>query len=399
MRCRPWCCPQAFLACQAASGMLFSHLRKVSGAALLLPLLFSSALPGNAAERWKMQFYYNKDQSLLDIRDLQCPSVQRCMAAGVIVEKNDHEKGLVLVTSDGGKQWASVDLKDRPVSMFFLNESVGWIAAEHGVWETDESGRTWRKVEGLKKGIQRIYFVNRSHGYAIGFPNALYETTDGGKTWPLLAVPSGITLAKSEAVSYDCIDFLGNHGLIMGSVVGPDSDRVPAWMDPLQGARRRERKSIVVGLETFDGGKSWKSTSASAYGNFAAMKLANDGFALVLFQYKDSYSVPSDIVKVKFGLKPGGSVFSESDRAVTDFLMLPAGDTLVAAVVPPGNSNQVPIPGKLKILRSKNLKVWVEMDADYRAVAQRAVLAAADAHHIWVATDTGMILTLVETEN
>jgi hypothetical protein len=43
---------------------------------------------------------------------------------------------------------------------------------------------------------------------------------------------------------------------------------------------------------------------------------------------------------------------------------------------------------------SADLKVWREMDIDYRAVAQRAMLAAIDAKHIWVATDTGMILSL-----
>jgi len=170
-------------------------------------------------------------------------------------------------------------------------------------------------------------------------------------------------------------------------------------MDPRQGARRLERKSIVVGLETFDGGKTWKSNTAGAYGSLAEMKLLSDGAALVLFQYKDTYRVPSDLLKVKVGLKSPESVFSEHDRAVTDLLVLPGSDTFLASVAPPGNSNQVPIPGKLKILRSNNLKVWVEMDADYRAVAQRAVLAAADAHHIWVATDTGMILNLVDTEN
>jgi len=376
--------------------MHFSHLLwKLAWSALLLFSPFRS----DAAERWKMQFYYNKDQSILDIRDLQCPSVQRCIAAGVTVEKNDHEKGTVLVTSDGGKQWSFVEFKDRPLSMFFLNESVGWIAAEHGAWETQESGRTWKKVEGLKKGIQRIYFTSPSHGYAIGYPNALYETTDGGKTWPKLAATPDVTLAKSEAVSYDCIDFMGNHGLIMGRVIGPESDRLPAWIDPQQGKWRRERKSIVVGIETFDGGKSWKSNTATSYGSLAEMKLLSTGAALVLFQYKDTFDVPSNLLRVKVGLKSPESVFGEHDRAVTDFLLLPAGDTFVASVVPPGNSNQVPIPGKLKILRSKNLKVWVEMDADYRAVAQRAVLAAVDAHHVWVATDTGMILNLVEAGN
>jgi len=46
------------------------------------------------------------------------------------------------------------------------------------------------------------------------------------------------------------------------------------------------------------------------------------------------------------------------------------------------------------MLKSANLKVWEEMDVDYRAVAQRAMLAAPDSQHAWVATDTGMILTL-----
>jgi hypothetical protein len=72
---------------------------------------------------------------------------------------------------------------------------------------------------------------------------------------------------------------------------------------------------------------------------------------------------------------------------------------MLAAVEPPGKSNQVPIPGKLKILKSSNLKVWLEMDVDYRAVGQRAILAAPDDRHIWVATDTGMILNLVDTGN
>ena len=399
MICPTWCSPPAFLARPAASGMHLSLLPAAFGPVLLLTLLLSSPLHTLAAEKWKMQFYYNKDQSNLDIRDLKCPSAQRCIGAGVIVEKNDHERGSVLVTSDGGKQWSFIDFKDRPLSIFFLNESVGWIAAEHGVWETEESGRTWKKVEGLKKGILRIYFINRSHGYAIGFPNALYETTDGGKTWPKLPATSDVALAKSEAISYDCIDFVGNHGLILGRVIGPGSERLPLWMDPQQEARRRAPKSMIVGLETFDNGKTWKTATASAYGTLAEMKLVNNGLSLLLFQYKDNYSVPSDVVKVKFGMKSAESVFSEQDRAVTDFLMLPAGETFVAAVATPGNSNQVPIPGKLKILRSKNLKVWVEMDTDYRAVAQRAVLAAADARHIWVATDTGMILNLVETKD
>ena len=91
------------------------------------------------------------------------------------------------------------------------------------------------------------------------------------------------------------------------------------------------------------------------------------------------------------------TIFEERNRAVTDVALLADDSAILAAVEPSGNSNQVPIPGKLKMLRSGDLKTWQEMEVDYRVVAQRAVLAAADERHIWVATDTGMILKLEDT--
>jgi hypothetical protein len=55
---------------------------------------------------------------------------------------------------------------------------------------------------------------------------------------------------------------------------------------------------------------------------------------------------------------------------------------------------RTPVPGKLKILQSDDLTTWREMAVDFRAVARRAVLAGPDAGHLWVATDTGMVLRL-----
>ncbi len=112
-----------------------------------------------------------------------------------------------------------------------------------------------------------------------------------------------------------------------------------------------------------------------------------------MFEYHNFYALPSRVYKVKFRVSME-AIFGERDRAVTDVALLPDGDAILAAVEPPGASNQVPIPGKLKILRSSNLKLWEEMPVDYRAVAQRATLATPDNQHLWVATDTGMILAL-----
>ncbi len=53
-----------------------------------------------------------------------------------------------------------------------------------------------------------------------------------------------------------------------------------------------------------------------------------------------------------------------------------------------------PIPTKVRVYRSADLKNWREMPVDYRTVAHRATLAAADSSHIWLATNTGMILKL-----
>ena len=47
------------------------------------------------------------------------------------------------------------------------------------------------------------------------------------------------------------------------------------------------------------------------------------------------------------------------------------------------------------MLSSGDLVQWKEMDVDYRAVATALMLAGPDRDHLWVATDTGMILHLV----
>jgi photosystem II stability/assembly factor-like uncharacterized protein len=66
----------------------------------------------------------------------------------------------------------------------------------------------------------------------------------------------------------------------------------------------------------------------------------------------------------------------------------------VAAIEPPGKLNWGPVPGKLKVLRSMDLRAWADMPVDYRAVARNAILAVVDETHAWIATDTGMILQL-----
>jgi hypothetical protein len=381
MKARTWFCRRA---------------PNVSGAAKALAVLsvLSLGVPqlvAQGAQRWKIQYSYKKLDSLLELRDIRCPSAERCVAAGVVFEKNGHEQGVVVLTSDGGKQWSVVDVKEHPLSLFFLNDSLGWMVTDRGFWSTDESGRTWTKLE-TPKGAVRVHFLDASHGYAIGFPKLVYETTDGGKKWSKLAAADQPPTEAQDTV-YNCISFSGEHGVIVGNLMQRENDRRPIWLDPDVARYRREHETKVAILETFDGGKKWQASTLSIVGTLSQLTFAKDGSAIMLVQYMNYFSLPSSVYKTRLRQQGTRTIFEERDRAVTDVALLPDGSAILASIEPPGSSNQVPIPAKVKMYESADLKVWREMDIDYRAVAQRAMLAVVDAQHVWVATDTGMILS------
>ena len=360
--------------------------------AVLCVLSLGFPLPAQNAQRWKIAFSYRKLDSLLELKDIKCPSVQRCIAAGVVFEKGGHQQGVVVLTSDGGKQWSVVDVKEHPVSLFFLDDSVGWMVTDHGIWSTAESGRSWTKVETPKGGILRVHFRDPSHGYATGFPKLVYETTDGGKKWSKLAAAEQPPTEAQDTV-YDCIAFSGDHGVIVGNLIQRENGGRPIWLDPDVARYRREHETKVAILETFDGGKKWQASTLSIVGTLSQLTFAKDGSAIMLVQYMNYFSLPSSVYKTRLRQQGTRTIFEERDRAVTDVALLPDGSAILASIEPPGSSNQVPIPAKVKMYESADLKVWREMDIDYRAVAQRAMLAVVDAQHVWVATDTGMILS------
>ncbi len=243
------------------------------------------------------------------------------------------------------------------------------------------------------KGIVQVYFLDGSHGFAIGYPKAIYETTDGGQKWEKVA-EAQTPASKAEDTIYDCIAFSGQQGVIVGRVMTDKYQRYPVWLVPNAERVRQQKQSEVFLLQTFDGGKTWKSSTESIVGDITELRFMHDDRALALIEYHDVYQLPSSVLQLKLGAPGSRMIFGERDRAVSDVALLPGGGALIASVEPPGNTNQVPIPGKLKILRSKNLRLWEEMEVDYRADAQRATIAAPDAQHAWVATDTGMILGL-----
>jgi photosystem II stability/assembly factor-like uncharacterized protein len=137
--------------------------------------------PGN----WKLQYFYDQYRSSFVIADLKFPSDKHGMAVGAISDGKSF-KPTSAITSDGGAHWALSSLQDTPESVFFLNDSLGWMVTAKGIWRTEEFGKSWRKLASMK-GMARVYFLDADHGWAVGARKQIYETKDGGTKWT--AVP------------------------------------------------------------------------------------------------------------------------------------------------------------------------------------------------------------------
>ena len=69
------------------------------------------------------------------------------------------------------------------------------------------------------------------------------------------------------------------------------------------------------------------------------------------------------------------------------------GTVYLAGIAVSGELRTV-IPGRVQVLKSKDLSAWTEMEVDYRAVARQVSFAAPNDTNLWIATDNGMILKL-----
>jgi hypothetical protein len=368
-------------------------------------LLFAPVL---SAERWTLQYFYDEAHVKLTIVDLAFPTAQRGIAVGWTEEGDKKPKPVALVTSDEGAHWAMIPLQDLPRSVFFLNESQGWVVGEQGIWYTEESGRSWRKISDQIKPdkklrpqppgglILNVWFTDALHGYGVGYQKTVVETSNGGRTWTPLAdasKPSG----NPVFTGYSQIAFDGPIGMIAGAAIPPRRDLgpFPTWMDPERASKARQVPTLTLVLQTQDDGAHWSTDNAPLIGFVSALRIAAPD-ALYVFSYNASFQYPSEVYHSDFKTGASTSVFREPDRRVTDVALFPGPVAFLAAVEPTGKLNTVPIPGRVKMLTSTDLKEWKEMPVDYRAEATTLTLAGPDAKHLWAATDTGMILRLVE---
>ncbi|MBM3787029.1 MAG: hypothetical protein FJW30_21945 [Acidobacteria bacterium] len=349
--------------------------------------------------KWNLAFHHDENDSSLLLRAIEFPSERRGVAIGVLTEPRG-ATGVVLVTSDGGKSWTTIRVKEEPLSLSCASDETCWFASLRGVWRSLEAGRDWKKISSTK-GMTRIHFTSPSKGWAGGLAHSVWETNDGGKKWDLVPASKAIA-ANPERAVFSAMSFNGNIGIVGGNSRLPrlpsDEDDFPDWMRPDTASKRKELPAMMILLETKDGGKNWTSSTSSIFGMLTQVRIRPDGLgAGALLEYFNNFSVPSELIWVDFRTGKSLPVFKDKQVAVTDHL-IEDGNRMTLAGVAVEGLRSLPVPQKIRFLEGTvgdaASVVWLTIPADYRAVARRVILGKSPAGRLWAVTDTGMILRL-----
>jgi len=349
-----------------------------------------------AGPRWEIEYLYDEDKSSLVLVDLKFPSAQRGVAAGYIQQGN-HQDPISLVTTDGGQHWQRVSLKQLPVSLFFLNEGLGWMVTAKGhLWKTTEAGKNWTEMPKPPGDILRVCFTDEQNGWAAGTKKLILATHDGGQHWapvPEAAEPPG----AAQYSAYTLIAFATpQYGFISGLNLPPQKwgPELPAWVDPESAIDQHRLPHLIYTVTTKDGGKTWKATSASVFGETSQVRFLANGQGLGLMMYAQDFRYPSEVYKIDWHTGRSSTIYKDPKFAVTDIWLDTDGTAYLAGTLAQAKLRDI-VPGKVQVLSSRDYLNWTELPVDYRASAHRVVLAGA-AGEVWMATDAGMILKLAK---
>lgn len=373
---------------------LLTAIRPVA-AILALSALLLTALPAAAEEHWEIQYRHHQADSSLTINDLTFPDETHGIACGYSTDRKEKDHPLVLFTSDGGVNWTELAVKETCLSLFFLGDSSGWMVTDTGLWSTEEGGRSWVKAKTAPANLLRIWFLNHEHGFAAGRENHAYETKDAGVTWTALSATSTAP-GNPLYTTYGDIAFSGKNGIISGWNIPPRRGG-PDWMEPDRTQANKQVPHVIVLLETKTGGDTWTLSNTSLFGQITRTSLSPRNIGLGLVEFKDQFEYPSEVYRIDLSNGQNDLTYRAKDRAITDVRLF-ANSTrgLLVGYETSGPVYRSPIPGKLHVLTSDDLQNWTEMPVDYRAVAHSALITGPDDKHVWIATDTGMILRLVQ---
>lgn len=340
-----------------------------------------AALSAGAAEPWRPQPLPAPKGARWRLSDLKFSSPAWGVAAGCL-QRGSSCIASAAITRDGGRSWSVQAMPAAASSLYFLDETTGWMTGARAVFKTTDGGRTWSRLPDSEAtaNAYRVYFATETTGWAIGPRKSAFATQDGGATWSRIAAAETVNTAPENTV-FLAIAFADRRsGMIAGASNPPRRD---------SGPRARELPHLGIFVDTRDGGVTWRASAASMFGSVSRLAFAPDGRGLGLVEFAGEFDYPSEVFRIDWKTGQSTRAFRDARCAVTDLVFTPSGGAVLAGV----NARRLGERGRIRLLHSTDLAEWEEMPVSGRPAAQRVILAGAG-QLVWAATDRGLLLSL-----
>jgi len=345
--------------------------------------------------RWKIGFFHDEADTRMLLTDLVAPAPGFALASGMLAgPRRGRPQNFGLISRNGGAKWEFVKLPGPPSSLFALDPDHVWLVSGTRLYVTNDQGTKWRRLS-LPKKMVRVTFLTPQTGFAFGAGKTFHRTSDGGQRWT--PVPEGKDLKLTdENTFFRVMSFVdGRVGVLAGNSRRPEDEvrEFPDWMIPEQALRRRPKPASLAVLTSQDGGATWDSSVASAFGDVERLHLRGSRGAM-LMSYGEGFVWPSEVFRTDLTTGKSEPVFRRKSLRVADALLLGDSGFLLAVIEPFGQLPGAGLPGRLCLVYSPDGRRWFQMPVDYRAQGPHALLAAESETRIHAALTNGMILTL-----
>ena len=201
------------------------------------------------------------------------------------------EDGVLLRTTNGGADWAPVDLGTRAnIRGLAQIGGIGWAVGDGGVVrKTTNQGASWiAQTPGIVATLRAVSVFDADHAWAVGDGGITIATSDGGATWRVVQTSA----AQLHAVQFT--DELAGLAAGRGGTILSTSDGGQTWNAVNSGTTAHLRALAVFGttrawaagqrgtiVRSEDGGATWLpcTTPVTATLYAIAFRDQNEGWA------------------------------------------------------------------------------------------------------------------------